>query len=427
MRLFVCLLILLSGLGVSAAELRPQREKIENVLSGRVKEARASWWGYDAEDTTKILQAALDSKVPKLIIDAMPTPWITEQIYVHSDQEILFEKGSVLQAKRGSFRGRNDCLVNIVARKNVSISGEGAVIRMWGDDYRSEDYSKAEWRHAITILSSENVKISDLTITDTGGDAIYIDEKGRLGPCKNIHITGVICDGNHRNGISVISVEKLLIEKTIMKNTRGTDPECGIDFEPDGPEQSLIDCVVRDCITEDNVGNGYSIYLVEMDHTAKPVSIRFENCISRGDGRLAFLLQSGKGKEKAVTGKIDVIGGLFEKSQGVAIHVQGKPLDGIELHFDGLHVKECGSGDNSFPIQIVSQSDAENPAGKIRFDNVTVMDSKDRLVLDFKDRSSAQQGGRDISGTVELVRDGKTVPAVIDDSWLKQHFPKRNR
>jgi len=412
-------------MGIATAELLPQQEKIDDVLAGRIKEARVSWWGFNADDSTKILQAALDSKVPKLIIDAMPSPWITERIYVHDNQELIFEKGCVLQAKRGSFRGTNDSLLNVIVKKNVSISGEGAVIRMWGDDYRSQDYAKAEWRHGISIISSENVKVSGLTVTDTGGDGIYIGVTGDRGPCKNIHIADVVCDNNHRQGISVISVEGLLIERTVMKNTRGTNPEAGIDFEPDNPSQVLTNCVMRDCVTVNNTGCGYSFYLVQMNRSSKPVSVRLENCISKGDGEFAFLLATRNGKERTVEGKMEIIGCRFENSGNHGINIKGKAIDGIDLSFDQLRLKDCGRRDETFPILIASQSEDETPVGKIRFNHTVVEDSKDRPFLEFKELSSLGTGLRETSGTFELVRDGKTDSVKVDDSWVGRHFPGR--
>lgn len=423
--LLLCLFCLTFCMGIATAELLPQQEKIDDVLAGRIKEARVSWWGFNADDSTKILQAALDSKVPKLIIDAMPSPWITERIYVHDNQELIFEKGCVLQAKRGSFRGTNDSLLNVIVKKNVSISGEGAVIRMWGDDYRSQDYAKAEWRHGISIISSENVKVSGLTVTDTGGDGIYIGVTGDRGPCKNIHIADVVCDNNHRQGISVISVEGLLIERTVMKNTRGTNPEAGIDFEPDNPSQVLTNCVMRDCVTVNNTGCGYSFYLVQMNRSSKPVSVRLENCISKGDGEFAFLLATRNGKERTVEGKMEIIGCRFENSGNHGINIKGKAIDGIDLSFDQLRLKDCGRRDETFPILIASQSEDETPVGKIRFNHTVVEDSKDRPFLEFKELSSLGTGLRETSGTFELVRDGKTDSVKVDDSWVGRHFPGR--
>jgi len=419
----LCFLVVsVSALAMGQA---PQQEKIDAVLAGNLKEARASWWGFDAGDSTKILQAALDSKVPKLIVDAMPSPWITNSLFVHDNQEIVFEKNCVLQAKRGGFRGTNDSLLNVIIKKNVKISGEGAVLRMWIKDYQSSDYVKAEWRHGISIISSENVTITGVTVTDTGGDGIYIGDQRGHGPCKNIHIANVTCDNNHRQGISVINVEKLLIEKTVMRNTRGTNPEAGIDFEPDRPDQRLVDIVMRDCVTENNAGAGYSFYLVFMDSSSQPVSVRLENCISKNDGTHAFLLATRNGKTKSVPGRIEVVNCEFENSGHHGIYVRGKAVDGIDLSFTNVAVRHCGRQGDAFPIQLASASGDEFPVGNITFDRMTVTDAKDRPFLNFSELSSTGLGLRQVTGAIDWVRDGKRDSIKIDEAWIDKHFPRR--
>ena len=56
----------------------------------------------------------------------------------------------------------------------------------------------------------------------------------------------------------------------------------GIDYEPDKPTQLLVNCVFRNCLFEDNAGHGMFVRAHDTI-TAKspPISIRFENCISR--------------------------------------------------------------------------------------------------------------------------------------------------
>ena len=41
----------------------------------------------------------------------------------------------------------------------------------------------------------------------------------------NVSLTHVTIDGGYRNGISVIAVDGLQVHHTIVRNTRGTDPE----------------------------------------------------------------------------------------------------------------------------------------------------------------------------------------------------------
>ena len=156
------------------------QQAIDDVAAGKIKEARASWWGFDETDSTASLQAAIDSRVPKLIVDNVGKPWIVDPIRLVSDQEIVFEQGTEVVAKRGSFKGTNDCLFTCRLQKNVTLRGEGAVLRMWRSDYDGAEYQRAEWRHVLSILSSENVKVYGLTLSESGGDGIYLGSGGTL-------------------------------------------------------------------------------------------------------------------------------------------------------------------------------------------------------------------------------------------------------
>ena len=86
---------------------------------------------------------------------------------------------------------------------------------------------------------------------------------------------------NHRQGLSVISAENLLVENCVFSNTDGTPPEAGIDLEPDSADERLVNCVIRNSMFEHNSGHAIQIFLKRLDKTSAPVSIRFENCHSR--------------------------------------------------------------------------------------------------------------------------------------------------
>ncbi|TWU31167.1 hypothetical protein [Novipirellula artificiosorum] len=75
--------------------------------------------------------------------------------------------GCVILAKRGEFKGKNDSLFTAKLKQNVTLNGNGATFRMWKGDYHTDAYAKAEWRHCLSILSCNNVKVTDLTLADT--------------------------------------------------------------------------------------------------------------------------------------------------------------------------------------------------------------------------------------------------------------------
>lgn len=193
-----------SNLQEVQGKIPSDQRMIEEVKRGERKVAYASWWGFDPEDATEALQAAIDSGVPKLIIDNVGAPWIISRtINLRSNQEIVFEKGVVVEAKQGAFLGKGDCLFLAALQRNITLIGYGATLRMRKLDYTKPPYEKAEWRHVLSIRSCDNVRVYGLTLASSGGDGIYLGVAKRGVPCSNIHIKDVTCIDNYRQGISV--------------------------------------------------------------------------------------------------------------------------------------------------------------------------------------------------------------------------------
>ena len=87
-------LILGTAFAALFAEAEPRPDLVTKVQSGTLKEARASWWGFDREDSTKFLQAAIDSRVPRLIVDRMESPWVVLPLQGVSNQELVLGEDS---------------------------------------------------------------------------------------------------------------------------------------------------------------------------------------------------------------------------------------------------------------------------------------------------------------------------------------------
>ena len=54
------------------------------------KEVKVSSFGFDPEDSTRFIQAAIDSGAEKVIFDKMSSPWITLPLRGASKQELFF-------------------------------------------------------------------------------------------------------------------------------------------------------------------------------------------------------------------------------------------------------------------------------------------------------------------------------------------------
>ena len=90
----------LAAASVVADETGRNEQAIADVEAGNVKTARASWWGFHPEDATSSLQAALDSRAIRVVVERMNGPWIVTPIRLPSDKEIIFELGAVVEATR---------------------------------------------------------------------------------------------------------------------------------------------------------------------------------------------------------------------------------------------------------------------------------------------------------------------------------------
>ncbi len=403
--------------------------KVAQVAAGTLQEARVSWWGFDPADSTAFLQQAINSKVPRLIVDKMPTPWITNKLTTVSNQEIIFEEGVELVALKGQFQGVTDALVAIRLQENVTLRGlgQGATLRMHKADYHTDAYKKSEWRHGITILSSRNIKIINLSIVESGGDGIYLGIAKRGVPDTDILIKNVVCDGNNRQGISVIAAVNLLIEDTRLINTSGTAPEAGIDFEPNLPDEPIRNCVLRNCVSENNNGGGYVFYLPNMESAIGPLEVTLENCISRNEKRAPLALHTGNGPGRTLQGHFKVINCTFENAAH-PISLVGNDADGVKIEFDNVTIDNCGHAmPKSAVISMSNRAEDEAAGGNVFFRNVTIKDpNEDRPVFHFSDNGMGGGGLRNIGGEITFIANDKTTRHLFSDEWAKAAFPPRD-
>ncbi len=273
--------VLIEKLFGSADYRRQNTEYVSDVLEGRRTAASAAWWGFDPDDATDVLQQAIRSGARYLVIPNMGSPWNSDTLYLESDQEIIVEDGTVIMAKEGSFLGRSDRLIRIHDKENITLRGYGARIEMRKRDYQKPPYEKSSHRHALGISGAKNIRIYGLTISDSGGDGIYIRDGETRRYSENLHIKDVSLYNHLRQGISVISARNLLIENTRMIGTRGHPPQAGIDFEPNRPTDHLVNCIVRRCEIVENAGAGVLVSLHSQSAESNPISISVESSVIR--------------------------------------------------------------------------------------------------------------------------------------------------
>ena len=278
----------------------PNPLKVAEVLRGERAEANAAWWGFDPDNATEALQSAIRSGASVVLVPDMGRPWLVDPLFLEGNQELVFAKGTVVEARPGSFTGGGDCLFTIHGQEKVTLRGYGAIWRMRKPDYESSPYRKAEWRHTLSLRSARDIRVLGLRLESSGGDGIYLGrltKTGSLPYCENVLIRDVVLSNHYRQGISIVSARHLRVENCLLTGTRGTPPQAGIDFEPNRNDESLMDCLLRGCLIEKNAGAGILIFLKQLSGASAPVSIRVESSIVRNNF-FQLWLTSGGGKPK---------------------------------------------------------------------------------------------------------------------------------
>ena len=424
--------------------IAPDEQKLADVAAGKIAQAHAIWWGFDANDSTAQLQAALDCNAPVIIvdcpvIDGKAYPWVVRPLDVKGNREIVFAQNAELLAKKGDFLGKSDSLVKIVGQSNITLRAEKAgtaTFRMRKTDYHKAPYQKAEWRHALNIKSSSNIVVDGLNLVDSGGDGIYLGKSMHGVTNKNVTIRSVVCDGNNRQGISVITAENLLIENTILRNTWGTAPQAGIDFEPNQDDEKLANCVMRNCVCENNAGAGIDMYLPNLKRKSGDVGIVLDNVVSRNNGKASVALTVNNTEEESLIGKIVIRNCRFENDRG-GIQIRSLAQNGATVEIENTTLKGCGMLPNEInpayqsPILLSSRASDETPFGTVSFKNVTIIDDctgldGERPLMEFKDYSINGYGVNNVSGSIKLVANGSEQIFELDKSDVQKLFPTIN-
>lgn len=378
---------------------------VKEVLSGKRTVANAAWWGFNQEDSTDALQGAINSGASKVIVPYTGSAWIVRPINLVSNLELIFEPGVVVIAKKGEFKGKRDCLFETFDKNNITLTGYGATLSMRKADYMRMDYAKSEYRNVLSFHNCNDIKILGLTLRDSGGDGIYIGDtvKNRRS-CKNILVRDCVCDNNYRQGVSVICAENLLIENCIFKNTAGTKPSAGIDLEPNHFLGKFANVVISNCISENNDGPGFLVYLSKLSRESEDVSILFVNCYVKSGKQSG--IHVGVIKDDGPKGLIEFRNCTIENIDYTGAYIYDKSVDSALVRFTNCKWRNVGIRESysrsstSVPIYLLSRNEKfTGKTGGIEFVDCYVYDKKDRPVITFTEHKG-NYGIHNIKGNI---------------------------
>lgn len=276
-------------------------------------------------DYTVNLQKAFNNE-SKIVLPNFPIAVNFNGIELQNNTTLEFQEHSqlIMLANNKEMYG----LLNIRNKKNISILNPNLL-----GDRNTHIGNRGEWGMGINILSSANISIYNPVISNFWGDAIYLGRsKEGINYNENIKIVGGVLHNNRRNGISVISVRKLSISDILIKNTKGTAPEAGIDFEPNGNIEELQDIKLRNIKTE---GNRRGI-LIALNHfggrAEKNIGIQINNHVDKSSTYAIALALKAKDQTKAspIKGSVQISSASWSKNQ--------EPVQYYELNDNNIDV-----------------------------------------------------------------------------------------
>ena len=80
-----------------------------------------------------------------------------------------------------------------------------------------------------------NVFVEGTLAKECWGDGFYLDSLA-----KNVNFYSVTASDNRRQGMSIVYADGVVVKDSVFRDTAGTNPQHGIDIEPDPPTNYYV-------------------------------------------------------------------------------------------------------------------------------------------------------------------------------------------
>ena len=239
-------------------------------------------------------------------------------VLLGSNMTFRLESGAILKAIPTSQGYR---ILTVTGASNVNIVGGGT---LQGERNEHTGSSSGTGVGLSIGNNAHDVVVENLSSRDCWGDGFYINGTN----ATNVTLCNVVSDNNRRAGISITSVDGLIIRNSIFSNSHGAIGECGLNIEPNGG-QAVNDVQILGCTFEDNLGPGLAVG-VPCTPNAPGVTI------------VSNIEIDGNTARNNGTGSLDggLTGGMeISKCSGTAITNNTC----IGNAADGIHLRACGT------------------------------------------------------------------------------------
>ncbi len=269
--------------------------EVKNVLQFGAK-------GDGVTDDTAAIQSVLSETTSAYVYFPGPATYLIDALTglrVASHQTLILHPQAIVQVKPNNITHpyRAFLLDNVT---NVTIHG-GQIV----GDRTNHIGTTGEWGFGIEMNNVQNVVIREVTIKDCWGDGMYIAKNSR-----QVKLERCVYDHNRRQGLSIISADKVDIVECRFYNTGGIAPQSGVDLEPNSSSETVRNIHFSRCQFENNASASVTI----QGALGTVERVRFIDCESTGTDQGFRLIQCND---------IQIIGGSMSNNTSIGIHLVG--------------------------------------------------------------------------------------------------------
>ncbi|WLT30384.1 right-handed parallel beta-helix repeat-containing protein [Geothrix sp. PMB-07] len=218
--------------------------------TANVRDAAYGAKGDGVTDDTAAIQKAVDAMagtdgtvfLPAGTYMVNPAVSGNRGILLKSHMTFSMASGAVVKAIPTS--ASNYAILYVAGANHVNIVG-GAI----EGERSAHRGSTGEWGHGLSLSGAQAVVVEGVTSRECWGDGFYVAAS------TNVTFCSVVADHNRRQGLSITSVDGMVVRNSTFKNTAGTLPEDGLDIEPNAGD-TVNNLLVTGCTFTNNAGFG---------------------------------------------------------------------------------------------------------------------------------------------------------------------------
>lgn len=294
----------------------------------------------DGSDETEKFQRMLNENAgKKIFIPKFVGKLKIGKIIVPDNTFLSIARGAVIEIISGLLDGEK--WFEFKDKKSIRFISEGCTFKML-----KEEYTTGEHRHCFNLDNSKDIRFEGITAEGSGGDGWYIGspDAGMTTYCQNIVLENCFAENNRRQGLSISSVDGFRAIDCGFNNTIGTNPQCGVDIEPNSFRNRIKDVKFIRCDAIGNAGRGFDVMLKKIEATTQYVDIQFIDCYTRNNA-FGFMPKYGNDGAKGI---VEFIRCIAEEDKLSGFEILSHSANGIRLEFILCKAINCNTnGDTS--------------------------------------------------------------------------------